>query len=82
MFLFRQIDGYHSSRHLAKLDFATRAEQIRADFADVEAKQKAREQSAKDKSSWIAEGRRRMATVRSRLSERRLSRRRVVEADL
>jgi hypothetical protein len=50
---------------------------MRADFANVVAKQKAREQMAKENSSWMAGGRRRMMALKSKLSEDGLSRLRV-----
>jgi hypothetical protein len=54
------------------VDYATRAAQIRADFADVTAKQKIREQKEREKSSWRFEGRRRMATLKRTLSSNKI----------
>lgn len=53
------------------MDYATRVAQIRADFADVETKRIAREQKEKekDKSNWIAGGRKRIASFRKTFSD-------------
>jgi hypothetical protein len=62
--------------YLAKVDFATKSAQMRLDFADAAAKQKAREQVAKENSSW---GRRRIMALKGRLAEDRVSSARVLD---
>jgi hypothetical protein len=54
----------HVRCHTAKVDYPTKAAHMRADFADVAAKQKILR-----KMSWRFEGRRRMVTLRKTISD-------------
>jgi hypothetical protein len=47
---------------------------MRADFADVAAKQRIREQKEKERSSWRFEGRRRIAALKRTISDSRVLR--------